>query len=291
MRLIKNYMNNDTLRHELNTLTEATFGFNFEGWVTNGYFEGDYIPYSLEENGKILSNVSANIMKFQQNGKIRNYIQLGTVMTDENYRKQGLARKLMEYVINEYEDKCDGIYLFGDLDALDFYRKMGFEEKGQYRYSLKQDVIKNDNVGSFVKVSADDEELRNKYLEYVRESVAYGAFEQINKYGLQMFYTAGFYNVYYSKDLDCFVVLDVEDGVLEIQSVICKKYILLEQIISSINIDYEKLRLGFTPRNEDLHLFECEEYDGGDDYRLFCRGERLNSIGEEKLYFPTLSHA
>ena len=68
MRLVKDYMNDTLLRHELNALTETTFCFNFESWVTNGYFEGDYIPYSIEENGKILSNVSVNRMHFIQNG-------------------------------------------------------------------------------------------------------------------------------------------------------------------------------------------------------------------------------
>ena len=34
MRLVKDYMNNDTMRHALNELTEKTFGFNFESWVT-----------------------------------------------------------------------------------------------------------------------------------------------------------------------------------------------------------------------------------------------------------------
>ena len=32
----------------------------FESWVTGGYFEGDYIPYSFIEDGKIVFNVSAN---------------------------------------------------------------------------------------------------------------------------------------------------------------------------------------------------------------------------------------
>lgn len=32
----------------------------FESWVTGGYFEGDYIPYSFIEEGKIVFNVSAN---------------------------------------------------------------------------------------------------------------------------------------------------------------------------------------------------------------------------------------
>ena len=33
MRLVKDYMNNEKLRHELNTLTRTTFGFDFENWV------------------------------------------------------------------------------------------------------------------------------------------------------------------------------------------------------------------------------------------------------------------
>lgn len=107
----KDYMKDVNWRHALNELTEATFGFNFE-----------------------------NMMHFLQNGEERHYIQIGTVMTAADRRKQGLAAKLMKCVIEEYEGKCDGIYLFGDLSALDFYRKMGFEETVQYRYILREDV-------------------------------------------------------------------------------------------------------------------------------------------------------
>ena len=32
-------------------------------------------------------------------------------------------------------------------------------------------------------------------------------------------------------------------------------------------------------------------YDGGEDYRLFYRGDALRSIEDERLYFPHLSHA
>ncbi len=57
MELISDYMRVDTYRHMLNELTRNTFGFDFEGWVTKGYFEGEYIPYSLTEEGRMLSNV------------------------------------------------------------------------------------------------------------------------------------------------------------------------------------------------------------------------------------------
>lgn len=52
MELVSDYMRDDTLRHALNDLTKRTFGFDFEAWVTGGYFEGDYIPYSFIEMEK-----------------------------------------------------------------------------------------------------------------------------------------------------------------------------------------------------------------------------------------------
>lgn len=52
MELVSDYMREDTMRHALNELTRKTFFFDFEDWVTGGYFEGDYIPYSFIEDGK-----------------------------------------------------------------------------------------------------------------------------------------------------------------------------------------------------------------------------------------------
>lgn len=290
MKLITNYMLDDDLRHKLNDLTQKTFGFDFEGWVTNGYFEGDYIPFSFIENDKIISNASANIMTFNQNGVVKNYIQIGTVMTDEAYRKQGLARRLIEHILNEYQDKCDGVYLYGDLNALDFYRKVGFKEGLQYRYTLKtkvEPVDKND----FVKVSEDDAELKARYMDTIRNGVANSSFDQINRYGLCMFYTADMDNVYYSADLDCFAVMEKWEDTLILQNIFSINQIAMEDVLSHINEEYKELRLGFTPHKEDMKLLEATVFDGEEDYRLFYIGDELKNIEEERLYFPQLSHA
>ena len=134
MVLLKDYMNNDSLRDKLNSLTLEIFNFNFEDWYKLGYYKNEYIPYSFLENNKIISNVSANIMLFYHNDNIKKYIQIGTVMTSIEYRNRNLAKTLMEIVIKEYKNQCDGIYLFGDLKALDFYKKIGFKEINQYIY-------------------------------------------------------------------------------------------------------------------------------------------------------------
>jgi GNAT superfamily N-acetyltransferase len=291
MKLISDYMRDDTKRHMLNGLTQKTFGFDFEGWVTNGYFEGDYIPYSYEEDGKIVSNVSANRMSFKQNGAVKNYIQIGTVMTDPDYRKQGLAAGLMKQVIKEYEKDCDGFYLFGDLSAAGFYRKMDFEIVNQYRYFLKEEFCTTDkNDEPFSPIQEMDEAVKKKYLEYVRESEPHSSFEQINKYGLQMFYTAGLDNVLYCAELDCFIVLEEEETPI-LQSVLSRKKVALTDVVKRMALDKPELMLGFTPLEEDRDKCISEVYDGADDYRLFYRGEKRKAIEQDKLYFPDLSHA
>ena len=292
MELVSDYMRDDTLRHALNELTRKTFGFDFEGWVTGGYFEGDYIPYSFMEDGKIISNVSANRMTFLQNGVERKYIQIGTVMTDEAYRRQGLAKKLMDHVVKQYRDSCDGFYLFANLNALDFYDKCGFSREAEYRYWIREEFCHSKSKGEhFIPVNTTDEQMKQKYRNMVRRSAVNSPLEQLNKFGLQMFYTADMENVYYSSDMDCFIVAEMEGDTLLLQSLICENQVALSDVLCRVDGDYHKCQLGFTPVQNDMGMCMAKKYDGADDYRLFYLGERLKSIEAEKLYFPELSHA
>ncbi len=292
MYFVYNYMLNSDMRHMLNHLAQNTFGITFEPWVTKQYFRGEYIPYSYIEDGKMLSNVSVNRMQFMQNGVKRNYIQIGTVMTEGSHRKQGLASRLMQHVIRQYASGCDGMYLFADLNALDFYRKLGFQEGMQYQYHLKESLCSGVRTKeAFVPVKENDVVLRRKYEDAVQNGASFSSLEQTNRFGLQMFYTADLDQVFYAKDLDCFVVMEEEDDTLFLQSVVCRKKTAMKEILKRIHMNYHHLMLGFTPCAEDADLFEAEPYDGADDYRLFYLGDTLKSIEQEKLYFPDLSHA
>ena len=115
-------------------------------------------------------------------------------------------------------------------------------------------------------------------------------FEQINKYGLQMFYTSELDSVKYCADLDCFIVLEQDETPI-LQSVLCKNKVALADVIKRIKFESPACVLGFTPLEEDKYICTSEEYDGADDYRLFYRGSKLESIKRDKLYFPDLSHA
>ena len=88
---------NNDLRANFNILAREIFGFDFIDWYEKGYWSDKYIPHILaDNNGKVISNVSVNLMKFDVGGVIKNYIQLGTIMTDSDYRGQGLNKFILE---------------------------------------------------------------------------------------------------------------------------------------------------------------------------------------------------
>lgn len=86
-----NYKENNALRDSFNRLTEKTYGFNFKQWYEEGYWGDKYIPYSLSDGDKIVANISVNVMDFLILGEKKRFIQIGTVMTDEEYKGKGLS--------------------------------------------------------------------------------------------------------------------------------------------------------------------------------------------------------
>lgn len=290
MKMLRKYMHNTVFRYELNAMTRRTFGFDFENWMQNGFRAEEYIPYSFEEKGRIVANVSVNWMFFNKNGEEQLCFQLGTVMEDKAYRSRGLIWQLMERILERYDGIETGIYLFGNLGALDFYRKLGFRELMQYEYTLKPGVIKREGR-HFRPVKKDALALRERYEHAVRNGAVFSSLEQKNRYGLQMFYTADLETVWYSENLDCFIVLGAEKDTLILAGVAAEQKIPLEMILSRLDIGRRTVRLGFSPLPEDASLFKAAPFDGGEKYRLFYRGEELESIQRERLYFPLLSHA
>ena len=112
--------------------------------------------------------------------------------------------------------------------------------------------------------------------------------------GLPVFlckYTADMENVYYAKDIDCFIVAETEENTLLLQSIICENQVALSDVLQRVRGEYHKCQLGFVPAMKDMDICTAEKYDEADDYRLFYLGEQLKSIENEKLYFPELSHA
>lgn len=285
MEFICGYMDDEEYRPLLSELTGEIFGFSFESWYSSGFFEGEYIPYSYLENGKIIANTSANIMRFAYNGEEKFYIQIGTVMTRPEYRKQGLARSLIEKILTDYKAVADGFYLFANLNALRFYEKIGFQRQDQWRYII---------VGSGCGISLIDDflpvgkEHRDAYVQMLKSAKLNAAFDHINRCSLQMFYTMEMENVYFNSLLNCYAIMHAEGDVLHLDSIISSNELDLKNMIQDKGA-YSKIVLGFTPKERES--FEAECYNGEDEYRFYYIGSDLECISKDKLYLPVMSHA
>jgi len=278
----------DKYRASLNALTEKTFGFNFENWYQGGYFKNQYIPYSLMNEDKIVSNVSVNLMDLEVFGERKKYIQLGTVMTDEAYKKQGLARVLMEKVLADYKDKSDLIYLFANDSAVNFYPKFGFTKINQYVYTKA--ISKTENGEAFKKLNMEDEKTRA--LVYNKAKVV-SSIAQISMQAngeLVMFYCGSFMqdSVYYIEAYDAVVVADFDKDTLKLFDIFCEKEVSVDNVIIFVaNENIKKVQLYFTPKETASYEVKPLEWED----TLFVLGKDKVLFEGKKFMFPKLSHA
>lgn len=280
-----------------NELTKKTFGFNFVKWHKSGHFSNMYVPHTIIDNGKVVSNVSVNQMKFNVCGVIKNYIQIGTVMTDKNHRNLGLNRKIMEYILQEYSEKIDGIYLFGNDSVSSYYPKFGFVPCDEYEYYFTYNAKNSILPYSLEKVDMLNPEQSKKVY-----SVLENYFKQPNlqnendamymseNLGLYHFWIDSSYknNVYFIPEKGVYVVAEIENKKLYIHQIIGKNKIELEKFAKGFNEEFSEVVLGYTPFCKD-NL--CVRKHIEDDTTLFILGDDLKFINDKQMMFPVLSHA
>lgn len=123
----ENYRDEETLRNEFFGFTRQIFpSVDFQPWFSLGFWPDEYIPHSVIEDNKIVSNVSITKMKIFLDGQPVNGIQIGTVGTLPDYRGQGLSKLLMEQVLERYDKSTDLFFLYANETVVDFYPRFGF---------------------------------------------------------------------------------------------------------------------------------------------------------------------
>ena len=294
---VKDYRDKDSLRDSFNCLAEETFGLNFEHWYQAGFWSDDYNPHSVVDcdTGRIVANVSVNRMEFLVNGRKKLFIQLGTVMTDKAYRGQGLSRRLMEWVLEEWEEKADGIYLFANDTVLDFYPKFGFSRAEEYQHVRRmenpaaRDLTAEQSKCCACKVSLETVSDWQDFAARVSTYRTQGSFA-VNNRGLLMFYATSFMKdcIYYLEELDAYVIAELDGDVLILHDIYARGKTSPEEASAFFGTEIRKLVLGFTP--EETADYDCLLYRE-EDTTLFVKGADLEYFSEDKKRFPVLSHA
>ncbi len=283
--IIVNYQKDEKLRNSFNSLAERMFGLNFEGWYKSGFWNDKYIPYSILLDGKVIANVSVNIIDCNVNGKERHYIQLGTVMTDVQHRNKGYSRILMEKILYDYKD-CDGIFLFANDEVLDFYPKFGFQKADEYRFRITADT---DSGACVEQVSMKNKDDFSDFINIKRSHVSRSPVKTDTD-DLMMFYLTQFMQecVYRVKDKDCYIIAEKDNDTLTIFDILSNEPIEPKEIGCYFGNDVKYVNFAFIPENSSsLEKYLYKE----DDTTFFVLGETLIHDLPEILSFPVLVHA
>ncbi|WP_342538277.1 GNAT family N-acetyltransferase [Sporosarcina sp. FSL K6-1540] len=288
--LVSDYRNNESLKEKFNTLAMKTFELDFRGWYNKGYWDDKYIPYSFVDEGKVIANASINKMSIVINGKMCEGIQIGTVMTDENYRNQGLAKQLMQHIMKEYENTCDFMYLFANDTVLDFYPKFGFTRLNESEFSL--DLAKSSiQMNKDAKVKRLTIEIDLALLEKFAKNrhVNSTILDVENNDSLLMFYfTLAFREaIFYVENLETIVLMEEEEDTLHIFDIISLNVPNIEAVLASIVKEItKKVVFYFTPD------FTIEGMTAtimpNDDDALFVLTKK--SLLKGNFMFPLTSH-
>ncbi|WP_313892277.1 GNAT family N-acetyltransferase [Psychrobacillus sp.] len=291
-RFISHYKHDDEIRGDFNSLVQKMYHFDFENWYKSGYWQDNCMLYSLLHNEKVVSHITVNVIDFIVLGKKKQFVQLGTVMTDEHYRHQGLSRALMEKVLNEWESKCDLIYLFANDSVIDFYPMFGFVPVNEYEASKR--VSKISNSYPVRKMDIDNISDLKLLYETTKNAVSLFKISMQDNAGLVMFYCNYFElfsfkeNLYYIENLNAIVVAAYEENTLILYDIFAIREIEIDDVINALAMEQTtSVTLQFMPTNcEDYELSLFKE----EDSTLMVMANKSELFEDNKLMFPMLSH-
>lgn len=277
---MKNYKNNEVLRKSFFELAVNTFEINFEDWYQQGYWGERYIPNSYVDGNQVIANVSVNILELIIHGEKKKAIQIGTVMTHPDYRGNGLSTRLMNKVLEEYENKYDYMYLFANESVLDFYPKFGFKPVEEHLFSINYTAKKSPEPANIRKLNVTNAEDLRLIHRFASERLPVSQhFATHHAQGIFMFYCLNVFSddIYYLENENVIVIYQKEDNRIELFDIVSLNEMNMNDILDKIaDDDTEKIAFHFTPDVTDHIVLKSTITNEG----LFVRthGEHLYPV-------------
>ncbi|QHQ60867.1 GNAT family N-acetyltransferase [Anaerocolumna sedimenticola] len=255
---------------------------SLEKWYEKGFWNDKTIPYTLFDGQKAAANILVIQYEFSMEGKTKKYIQLSTVMTDKEYRKQGLLRFLMEKVLKDWKGNCDGMYLYANDSVLDFYPKFGFRKENEFQRILP---LTGKNF-AMRKLDMSNQDDFNRLLGLCRQPNPFSRIDMSKNYELVMFHAMMDKkdHIYYLEEYNIIVLAKQQEKTLICYDIYGYTDVSLTEILSKVaDFSCERAQLLFTPKNPETGVTSVYEEE---DTTLFVLGERDTIFAEDKVILP-----
>lgn len=284
------YQTDEKKRFEFNDMTEKEWGFDFENFYQSGYWKNNCSIYSIFYKEEIVSHTTVTLFEVMVASEKKVWAQIGTVMTKERFRKQGLSRYLMQRIQQDFNEKIDGMFLFANDSVLDFYPKFGFIPVKEFQAGRKVNYKKS----SFQAKQLDmDHENNRKLLETYIEKALPNSFFNLKNCDLIFFYCYAYpyfgfkETVFHIESLDTIAIAQIEENVLFLLNVFQLRNVQMNDIIQALsNPDITEVMYGFTPQDKEVIFTPYKE----EDLTLFVSKELENFFKKNQLMIPLLAH-
>lgn len=289
---ITNYKNNEVLRNSLHAQTQKIWKFDFEKWYKSGYWEDTCLLYSLFENNKIVSHITVSVIDFIILGEKKRFVQLGTVCTDEEYRKQGLNRFLLEKVIEKWKDNSDLIYLYANDSVLDYYPLFGFTPVNEYQAIKKTEYKKSSLAVRKMNIdNADDQKL---LYDKAKNAISLFKVSMVDNAGQIMLYCNYFdkfsfkENLFYIESMNAVIIAEYNDKDLILYDILSTSDVEIDEVISTMTTNQtQNVIMHFMPIDSEKYEIKLLKEE---DTTLFMMGNSKKLFETNNLIFPILSH-
>ena len=239
LQIVKNYRDNENLRNAYHDFIANVFpSISFREWYSKGFWPENFIPFSILESDKIVSNVSATLMTTILNGKKCQSVQIGAVGTLPEYCNQGLSRELMNYVVNEYKDDIDFFFLHANETVLQFYPKFGFRSIDENLFIAEASIPKANYSARKLNIEVERDYLLLQ--DFIKNRhILTNIFGAVDYDSITMWHVLNLYqeNLYYLENENVIIIKEEKDNALHIIDVLFTKpfdfQLVLPKIIES----------------------------------------------------------
>lgn len=226
-------------------LAKEVFGLRFDLWEQAGGWTSAYMPYCFLENDQVVANASVNLMKLTIDGVCHDALQIGTVMTREAYRGNGLAGKLLQKILDDYEGKTDLLFLCAEEKAMSLYRRAGFVNTDTVRYLLPAKAYFKEGP-ALLPVKRDLVELLK--MKETSVPVTDLIWSKEDKHILPFYYVHGFQEMVLAPSPHVTILGEVKGDTFHLYDVLSTMKISLQEVLSSVvPADVQQVELHFTP--------------------------------------------
>ena len=256
-------------------------------WRDRGGWTESYEVFAIVDDNRVVGTIGRTRMPLVVNGEARQGYQLGAVATLGPYRRQGLARQLMECVIDAVDEPDQPIILFANHSVLEFYPRFGFRRVPQRRSIARGSIQPSGAQAPRCVPACLADRLRLMEL-CSRAQPNRGPLAARDYYSVLLWHlTCRSIDAYWLPESDAVIAATTQDGRLVVHDVIAVRPFDLKPVIPTlITVPISELEFGFDPKDWWSPV-EYSEFDDSDSC-LFVHGGGLSIAGP--VQFPALAH-